>query len=62
MQGAFTVSKNPRCKVVGGRLDMTFVDEICDVAETMTTYITDKLNRSPKKSKVLFKKSRKNGW
>ncbi len=25
-------------------LDMTFVDEICKVAETKTTYITDKLN------------------
>ncbi len=38
-----TVSKNPLCKV-GGRLDMTFADEICEVAETKTTYITDKLN------------------
>ncbi len=27
-----------------GRLDMTFADEICEMAETKTTYITDKLN------------------
>ncbi len=26
------------------RLDMTFAGEICEVAETNTTYITDKLN------------------
>ncbi len=58
MQGVLTVSKNPLCKV-GGRLDMTFADEIREMAETKTTYITDKLNWSPKKSKVLFKKSRK---
>ncbi len=41
---------------------MTFTDEICEMAETKTTYITDKLNWSSKKGKVLFKKSRKNGW
>ncbi len=28
----------------GGRLDVTFADEVCEVAETKTTYITDKLN------------------
>ncbi len=61
MQGVITVSKNPLCKV-GGRLDVTFADEICEVAETKTTYIADRLNCSPKKSKVLFKKSRKNSW
>ncbi len=43
MQGVLTVSMNRLCKV-GGRLDMTFADEICEVAETKTTYITDKLN------------------
>ncbi len=43
MQGVITVSKNPLCKV-GGRLDVTFADEICEVAETETTYITDGLN------------------
>ncbi len=32
MQGVLTVSKNPLCKV-GGRLDMTFADEICEEAE-----------------------------
>ncbi len=37
MQGVLTVSKNPLCKV-GGRLDMTFADEICEVAEIKTTY------------------------
>ncbi len=29
---------------VGGLLDVTFADEICEVAKTQTTYITDKLN------------------
>ncbi len=43
MQGVLTVSKNPLCRV-GGRLDMTFADEICEVAETKTIHITDKLN------------------
>ncbi len=43
MQGVLTVTKNPRCKV-GGRLDAAFADEICEVAETQTTYIIDKLN------------------
>ncbi len=43
MQGVLTVGKNPRCKV-GGRLDVTFAAEICEVAETHTTYITDELN------------------
>ncbi len=28
----------------GERLDVTFADEICEVAETQTTYITDELN------------------
>ncbi len=53
------VSRNPRC-TVGGRLDMTFADEICEVAETKTTYIIDDLNF--KHNKVLFKKSGENGW
>ncbi len=44
------------------RLDVTFADEICEVAETKTTNITDELNGSPKKSKVLLKKSREDGW
>ncbi len=43
MQEVLTVSKNPICKI-GGRLDMTFTDEICEMAETKTTYVTDKLN------------------
>ncbi len=43
MQGVLTVAKNLRYKV-GGRLDVTFADEICDVAETQTTYIIDELN------------------
>ncbi len=43
MQGVITVCKNPRNKV-GGRLGVTFTDEICEVAETQTTNITDKLN------------------
>ncbi len=34
MQGVLTVSKNPRCKV-GGRFDVTFADEICEVDETL---------------------------
>ncbi len=29
---------------IGGRLDVTFADEICEVAETKTTYVTDELN------------------
>ncbi len=32
MQGVLTVSKNPLCEV-GGRLDMTFADEIGEVTE-----------------------------
>ncbi len=44
MQGVLTVSKDPHCKV-GGRLDVTFSDEICEAAETETTYITDELDR-----------------
>ncbi len=47
MQGVLTVSKNLRCKV-GDPLDVTFADEIREVAETKTTYIIDKLNLSPK--------------
>ncbi len=43
MQGVLTFSKNQLCEV-GGRLDVTFADEICEVAETKTTYITDELN------------------
>ncbi len=42
-EGVLTVSKNPLCKV-GGRLDMTFADEICEMAEAKTTFITDKPN------------------
>ncbi len=30
--GGLTVGKNPLCKV-GGRLDMTFAGEICEVTE-----------------------------
>ncbi len=55
------VYKIPRRKV-GGRLDVTFVDEICEVAETQTTYITDELDWMLKKSKILFKKPREDGW
>ncbi len=43
MLGVLTVKKGPHCKV-GGRLDVTFAGEICEVAETETTYVTDKLN------------------
>ncbi len=43
MQGVLTVSENPCCKV-RGRLDVTFADAICEVAETKTTYITDELS------------------
>ncbi len=43
MQGVLILSKNPRC-TIGGRLDVTFADEICDVAETKTKYVTDELN------------------
>ncbi len=43
MQGVLTVSKNPGCKI-GGRLDVTYADEIGEVAETNTTYVTNKLN------------------
>ncbi len=43
MQGVLTVSKNPRCKV-GGRLDVTFADGICEAAENKTTYFTGELN------------------
>ncbi len=32
-EGLLPVSKNPRCKL-GGRLDVTLADEICEVAET----------------------------
>ncbi len=43
MLEVLTVSKNPCCKV-RGCLDVTFADEICEVAETTkTTYITDEL-------------------
>ncbi len=42
MQGVLIVCNNQRRKV-GGRLDVTFADEICEVAETQTTYITDEL-------------------
>ncbi len=61
MQGVLTVSKNTLGKV-GGRVDVTIADEICEAAETSATYITDKRNWSPKKNKVLLKESRKNGW
>ncbi len=29
---------------IGGRLDVTLADEICEVAETKTTNVTDELN------------------
>ncbi len=43
MQEMLTVSKNMRCEV-SGPFDVTFADEIREVAETKTTYIIDKLN------------------
>ncbi len=58
MQGVLIVCKNPRRKV-GGLLDVTFADEICEVAETQTT---DELDWSPKKSETLFKKPREDCW
>ncbi len=33
------LSKNPLRKI-GGRLDVTFPGEVCQVAETQTTYLT----------------------
>ncbi len=36
------ISKNPRRKA-GGRLDVTFADEVCEVAETPTTYMKQAL-------------------
>ncbi len=36
------IAKNPRRKV-GGRLDVTFVDEVCGVGETQATCMTDEL-------------------
>ncbi len=58
MQGVLIVCKNPRRKV-GGLLDVTFADEICEVTETQTT---DELNLSPKKSEILFKRLGEDGW
>ncbi len=54
MHGVLTTSKNPRRKV-GGHFDATFADEICEVAETQTTYITDELNWSPKRAKSFLR-------
>ncbi len=34
------ISKNPLCKV-GGRLDVEFEDEVCQVAETQAIYLSD---------------------
>ncbi len=48
------ISKNPRRKV-GGRLDVTFDDEVCEVAETETKNLTDKFNWALKQNKVVFK-------
>ncbi len=42
-KGVLTVSKNTRCKV-GGCLDVTFADEICEIAEIQTTCMTDEFN------------------
>ncbi len=52
---------NQRRKV-GERLDVTFADEIREVAETQTTYSTDDLDWALKKNKFLFKKPREDGW
>ncbi len=43
MQGVLVVSKNPRHEV-GGRLDLTFAEELFEIAEAQTTYMTDELN------------------
>ncbi len=43
MQGVFNISKNTQCKG-GGRLDVTFADEIYEVAETQTIYVAGELN------------------
>ncbi len=37
---------------VGGRLDVTFADEVCEAAETQTTYMTE-FDRELKNDKVL---------
>ncbi len=50
MQGVLTVSKNPRYKV-GGRLDVTFAAEICEVAVEMTPLS----NQLPLITEVVFR-------
>ncbi len=46
------ISKN-RHRKVGGRLDVTFADEVCEAAETQTTCMTDELDRALKHDKAL---------
>ncbi len=46
--------KNTRHEV-RGRLDVTFAGEICDMAETQTTYTIGELNWAFKKSEIVFK-------
>ncbi len=48
------ISKNPRRKV-GGRLDVTFADEVFEVAETHNTFMTDEFSRALKQSEIVFK-------
>ncbi len=43
MQEALMITKNPSCKI-GGRLDVKFANKIYEIAETLTTYMTDELN------------------
>ncbi len=47
------VSKNLRLNK-GGRLGVMVVDEICETAETQTTYMTDELKWELKKNQVVF--------
>ncbi len=55
------ISKNPRHKV-GGRLDVTFTGEVCEIAESQTNNLTDKFNSALKQSKIVFKYPREDGW
>ncbi len=40
MQEVLIVYKNPH-REVKGRLDVTFADEVCEIAETQTTCMTE---------------------
>ncbi len=53
-------SRNPRRKI-GGRLDVTFAGEICELAGPQTTYMTDDFNWAFKKSKKEFESRKRRG-